>query len=51
METRKIGERLEIEVLESDTKGLTLFDRSDIVFAVVYSALFLWGLILTLVSL
>jgi hypothetical protein len=44
------AEGLEIRVLESDTKNLTLFDRSDIAFAILYGVLFLWGLILTLVS-
>ena len=43
-------EGLEIRVLDSDTKDLTLFSRSDITFAILYSVLFLWGLILTLVS-
>ncbi len=43
-------EGLEIRVLESDTKNLQLFDRSDLVFAVFYGVLFLWGLILTLIS-
>ena len=45
--TEKPAERLEIRVPESDTKDLTLFDRSDIIFAVLYSILFLWGLILS----
>jgi hypothetical protein len=43
-------EGLELRVLESDTKDLRLFDRSDLVFAVFYGVLFLWGLILTLIS-
>ena len=42
---------LEIRVLESDTKDLTLFNRSDLAFAVLYSVLFFWGLVLTLISL
>ena len=46
----KDDERLELRVLESDTKNLHLFDRSDLVFAVFYGVLFLWGLILTLIS-
>jgi hypothetical protein len=50
MSDEKSAERLEIRVLESDTEKLTLFDRSDITFAILYSVLFLWGLILTLVS-
>ena len=50
MSEEKNAEGLEIRVLDSDTKDLTLFSRSDIAFAVLYSVLFLWGLILTLVS-
>jgi hypothetical protein len=50
MSDEKSAEGLEIRVLESDTKNLTLFDRSDIAFAILYSVLFFWGLILTLVS-
>jgi hypothetical protein len=48
--SNKDDERLELRVLESDTKNLHLFDRSDLVFAVFYGVLFLWGLILTLIS-
>ena len=48
---KKNAENLEIRVLESDTKDLMLFHRSDMAFALLYSVLFLWGLILTLVSL
>jgi hypothetical protein len=44
------GEGLEIRVLESDTKNLKLFSRSDFAFAIFYGVLFLWGLILTLIS-
>jgi hypothetical protein len=44
------AEGLEIRVLESDTRNLMLIDRSDIAFAILYGVLFLWGLILTLVS-
>jgi hypothetical protein len=44
------SEDFEIRVLESDTKDLTLFNRSDFAFAILYSVLFLWGLILTLIS-
>ena len=33
MSKKNAGEGLEIRVLESDTKDLSLFDRSDIVFA------------------
>ncbi len=43
-------EAVELRVLESDTKGLTLFSRSDLVFALLYGVLFLWGLVLTLIS-
>lgn len=43
-------EDVELRVLDSDTKELTLFDRSDLVFALLYSILFLWGLVLTLIS-
>ena len=43
-------EDFELRVLDSDTKGLTLFDRSDLAFALLYSILFLWGLVLTLIS-
>jgi hypothetical protein len=45
------AERLEIRVPESDTKDLKLYDRSDVIFAILYSILFLWGLILTLIAL
>lgn len=50
MNEDKEVEGLEIRVLESDTKDLTLFDRSDIAFAILYGVLFLWGLVLTLIS-
>jgi hypothetical protein len=50
MSEEKNVEGLEIRVLESDTKDLTLFYRSDIAFAILYGVLFLWGLILTLIS-
>jgi hypothetical protein len=43
-------EKIEIHVPESDTKDLTLLDRSDIVFAVLYGGLFVWGLVFTLIS-
>lgn len=42
--------REEISVCESDIKDLKILDRSDTVFAVLYSVLFIWGLILTLIS-
>ena len=42
--------RLEIHVPESDTRDLTLLDKSDLVFAILYSLLFIWGLVLTLIS-
>ena len=50
MSEDKNDQGLEIRVLESDTKNLTLFSRSDFAFAILYSVLFLWGLILTLIS-
>ena len=50
MREEKSAEAVEIRVLESDTHDLTLFDRSDVAFAVLYGVLFLWGLILTLIS-
>lgn len=43
-------EKIEIHVPESDTKDLTLLDRSDIVFAILYGGLFVWGLVFTLIS-
>jgi len=42
--------KVEIHVPEADTKDLRLLDRSDIVFAVLYAALFVWGLVLTIIS-
>lgn len=42
--------RLELRVLESETKDLKLFDRSDLAFAILYGVLFLWGLVLTLIA-
>jgi hypothetical protein len=50
MSEEKASERFEIRVRESDIRDLTLFDRSDIAFAILYGVLFLWGLILTLIS-
>lgn len=47
-ETRAAGS--EIHVPESDFKGLTVIDRSDVAFAIIYGVLFLWGLALTLIS-
>ncbi|UCF04041.1 MAG: hypothetical protein JSV33_08785 [bacterium] len=41
---------IEIHVSESDIKDLKILDRSDFVFAILYSVLFIWGLVLTLVS-
>jgi hypothetical protein len=43
-------ERIEIHVSESDARDLNLLDRSDILFAALYGALFIWGLYFTLVS-
>ena len=42
--------RAEIHVPESDIKNLIIFHRSDIVFAVFYGTLFIWGLVLTYLS-
>ena len=50
MSEGKHDQGLEIRVLESDTRDLTLFSRSDFAFAIFYSVLFFWGLILTLIS-
>jgi hypothetical protein len=44
------AERIEIHVPESDTRDLKLLDRSDMLFAVLYSTLFIWGLFFTLIS-
>ena len=41
---------VEIRVSEADTKNLTMLSRSDIFFAILYSLLFIWGLVLTLIS-
>jgi hypothetical protein len=43
--------RVEIHVPESDARDLKLLDRSDILFAVLYGTLFIWGLGFTLASL
>ncbi len=40
----------EIHVSESDIKNLKIIDRSDFIFSILYSVLFIWGLILTLLS-
>ena len=40
----------EIHVSESDIKDLNILDKSDFVFALLYGLLFVWGLVLTLVS-
>jgi hypothetical protein len=44
------GDDVEIHVAESDIRDLKILDRSDIVFAVLYGVLFIWGLVLTLLS-
>ena len=44
------AERIEIHVPESDAKDLKLLDHSDILFAILYGALFIWGLCFTLAS-
>jgi len=41
---------IEIHVPEADTKNLQIISRSDVTFAVIYAVLFVWGLILTLIS-
>jgi hypothetical protein len=44
------GDKMEIHVSESDTRDLRLLDPSDIVFAILYSVLFVWGLCFTIAS-
>ena len=44
------GEAVEIHVADSDIRDLKILDRSDLVFAVLYGILFIWGLVLTLLS-
>jgi len=41
---------IEIQVEESDIRDLKILDRSDLIFAVLYGVLFIWGLILTLLA-
>jgi hypothetical protein len=41
---------IEIHVEESDIRDLKILDRSDLIFAVLYGVLFIWGLILTLLA-
>jgi len=43
--------RIEIHVPDSETRDLKLLDRSDVLFAVLYGTLFIWGLGFTLASL
>ena len=45
------GRDIELRVPEAQTRDLSLLDRSDKVFAVLYGALLLWGLIMTLAAL
>ena len=47
---KKNAEKIEIHVRESDAKDLMLLDRSDLLFAVIYGVLFLWGLCFTLIA-
>ena len=47
---KKSAERAEIYVRESDAKDLTLLDRSDLLFSVLYGVLFIWGVCFTLIS-
>jgi hypothetical protein len=42
--------RIEIFVQESDARDLTLLDSSDLLFAVLYGVLLIWGLCFTLIS-
>ena len=49
-ESARRAEDPEIHVSESDITNLTLLDRSDTIFAVLYGVLFVWGLILTLLA-
>ncbi len=44
------GDAVEIHVADSDIRDLKMLDRSDLVFAVLYGMLFIWGLVLTLLS-
>jgi len=41
---------MEIRVAESDSRNLSLLYRSDILFAILYGALFIWGFCFTLAS-
>lgn len=49
-DTEHRGGDVEINVAESDIRDLKILDRSDLVFAVLYGVLFIWGLVLTLLS-
>lgn len=44
------AERIEIQVMEPDAGNSVLLGRSDIVFAILYGALFIWGVGFTLAS-
>ena len=51
--TENTGHRsdgIEIHVAESDIRDLKILDRSDLIFAVLYGVLFVWGLVLTLLA-
>jgi len=47
---KRQAEKIEIHVPESDTRDLNLLEDSDILFAVLYGTLFIWGLCFTLFS-
>ena len=40
----------ELQVPETEIKNLQILTKSDLVFAILYGSLFLWGLILTLLA-
>jgi hypothetical protein len=48
--TGESGRIAEIKISDSDCKDLRILYRSDIVFAVIYGVLFVWGVVLTLLS-
>jgi hypothetical protein len=43
-------DKLELSVPESDTKDLSIVDNTDMVFALIYAVLLIWGVVLTLIS-
>lgn len=40
----------ELNVPESEIKNLQILTKADLIFAILYGFLFLWGLILTLLA-